>query len=174
MEKRLEGLRDLVMAARFVGAPLSGCVDWAVEALDDGPEDLGLRALASLDRGNEEAIRLKAKDLLDDFGNDEPVDDSPDFWAGRYLAHLAHGYFEGSLPLPALCESIDGLDRRLGSPDWLAILKRSSDFCADIPAYREPFEAELKYLSRLWSHAGNLSEFKNAYDYRISSKHDLR
>ena len=37
-----------------------------------------------------------------------------------------------------------------------------------------PFEAELKYLARLWSHAGSAADFLGAYDYRISGKHELR
>jgi hypothetical protein len=171
MSKKYDGLQDFYMASRIFGAPLSGCVDWAAETLEEDREDEALRSLASLDRRDEPGIKIRAEALV---GGEAPAETSAEYWGGRYLARLAHAYFERQMGIEALGSAIEELDAKLDSPDWLGILKRTSAFCADIPGYREAFEAELKYLSRIWLHAGSLPDFKNAYDCRISSKHDLR
>ena len=168
MVKKYEGLRDAYMEAKLLGKDFSGCIDWAAKELGKDGKDKGLAALAAADRRDGKAARQLVEDLL----GDGPAED--ELWAGRKIAESARRYFDGEEDAGRLTAEIAALHSNLGSPDWLATLRRSSEFLADIPAYREPFEAELKYLARLWSHAGNSAEFLEAYDYRISGKHELR
>jgi len=168
MVKKYEGLRDAYMEARLLGKDFSGCIDWAAGAIGKDGADEGLSALAAADRKDGKAARQLVESLL---GNDPSEDE---FWAGRRIADLARRYFAGEEGAGRLTAEIAALHSSLGAPDWLATLRRNAEFLADLPAYRDPFEAELKYLARLWSHAGSTAEFLDAYDYRISGKHELR
>lgn len=168
MVKMYEGLRDAYLEAKLLGKDFSGCIDWAAGEIGKDGTDDGLSALAASDRRDGKAIRQLAEGLL---GND-PLED--ELWAGRRIAELARHYFAGEEGARRLTTEIAALHSSLGAPDWLATLSRNAEFLADLPTYREPFEAELKYLARLWSHAGSTAEFLDAYDYRISGKHELR
>lgn len=169
MVKNYEGLWNAYMEAKLLGRDFSACIDWATEeAGRDGNCLGGLAALAATDRKDGRAARRLAEELLGDSAAEDEL------WAGRRIAESARRYFEGEEGAGRIAAELDLLHPGLGSPDWLATLRRNAGFLVDIPAYREPFEAELKYLSRLWAHARSSAEFLDAYDYRISGKHDLR
>ena len=168
MVKKYEGLVDAYMEAMLLGKDFSGCIDWAArEAGKDGADE-GLAALAATDRKDGKAIRQLAEGLL------EGRTAERELWAGRRIAESARRYFDGEEGAGRLGAEIAALHSSLGSPDWLSTLRHNAEFLADLPAYREPFEAELKYLARLWSHAESTADFLGAYDYRISGKHELR
>jgi len=168
MVKKYEGLRNAYMEALLLGKDFSGCIDWAAgEAGKDGA-DGGLKALAAAERQDGKAIRRLAEEMLEDGAAEGEL------WAGRRIAESARRYFDSEEGAGRLTAEIAALHSALGAPDWLSTLKRNAEFLADLPAYREPFEAELKYLARLWSHAGSSAEFRDAYDYRISGRHELR
>lgn len=168
MDGKYEGLWNSFMASKLLGEPIGNCVDWAAKALDEGSGDEGLRQLAALAGEDPEAIEESVGQLLG------MASAETELWAGRHIARMAQGYFEGRREPRDVDAELSRLYSGLGSPDWLSTLKRDCEFSADLPEYREPFEAELKYLSRLWSHARDLADFMHAYDCRISGKHDLR
>lgn len=168
MVKKYEGLRDAYMETRLLGKDVAGCIDWAARELAKGGPDEGLATLAAADRKDGKAVLQLVEGLLGD-GSVEA-----ELWAGRRIAESARRYFDGEEGAEGLATEIAALHSSLGSPDWLSTLRRNAEFLADLPAYREPFEAELKYLARLWSHAGSSADFLDAYDYRISGKHELR
>lgn len=168
MVKKYEGLLDAYMEARLLGKDFSGCIDWAAGELGKDGADDALASLAALDRKDGKAIRQRVEELLGEGSAEEA------FWAGRRISESARRYFDGGESAAGLAAEIAALHSGLGSPDWLSTLRRNAEFLADLPAYREPFEAELKYLARLWSHAGSSADFLGAYDYRISDKHKLR
>ena len=168
MVKKYEGLRDAYMEAKLLGKDFSACVDWAAGELGKGEAEAGLAALAAADRKDGMAARRLAEELL----GADPAED--ELWAGRRIADSARRYFDGEEGAERLAAEIAAFHSSLGSPDWLSTLKRNAEFLADLPAYREPFEAELKYLARLWSHAGSAADFLGADDYRMSGNHELR
>jgi len=168
MVKKYEGLLDAYMEAKLLGKDFSGCVDWAAgEAGKDGADD-ALATLAAVNRNDGKAIRQRVEELLGEGSAEDEL------WAGRRISESARRYFDGGEGAEGLAAEIAALHSGLGSPDWLSTLRRNAEFLDDIPAYRDPFEAELKYLARLWSHAGSAADFLGAYDYRISDKHELR
>lgn len=163
-------LADALLSARFLSSGYAACIGWAAGRLGAGADDPAIGRLAGRDAGDATAIGGDCEEIL---GGDPAVDPALlQEWAGRYLARAGRLFAEGGMDLEAIQGPIARLAEILGKPDWLVILARNCEYAQGLPAYRAAFEAELKYLSRLWTHAPLLPDFLRAYDQRVSSKHN--
>ncbi len=170
MKKTELDLVDALFSARHLGTGYASCLEWAAERIAEGDSSPALRALAGREPGDATVIRKDCELIL---GMDAIADqDMVLEWAGRYLAKAGRLFAEGSLGLERIQGPIAKITELLGKPDWLVILARNCEYASGLPAYRAAFEAELKYLSRLWSHAQGIADFLRAYDQRVSSKHN--
>lgn len=170
MKKTELDLVDFLLSARHLGTGYASCIEWATERMALGESSPGLTALAGRDPGDATAIRKDCELILgmDPFADQAMVLE----WAGRYLVRAGRLFAEGSLSLEGIQGPIARITEILGKPDWLVILARNCEYALGLPAYRSAFEAELKYLSRLWSHSPGIADFLRSYDQRVSSKHN--
>lgn len=170
MKKTELDLVDCLLSARYLGTGYAPCIEWAAERRAAGESSPALSALAEREPGDATAIRKDCEQIL---GMDPLADqDTLLEWAGRYLVRAGRLFAEGSLGLEHIQGPIAKITEILGKPDWLVILARNCEYASGLPAYRAAFEAELKYLSRLWSHSPGIADFLRAYDQRVSSKHN--
>lgn len=139
------------------------------QAMDELVDSL-LAALAARDMEDAPEIKADCSFIL----GFDPLDCPSKLpeWAGRQLAWMGQGFAAGKLDLSDVQEPIARLAEVLKRPDWLVTLARNCEYAQGMPAYRAAFESEFRYLSRLWSHSPGLSEFLQAYDQRVSSKHN--
>ena len=150
--------------------PPSVCVAWAIDRLERNEEggDLSVALLAGLNADDE--VRPLVERILASHGAGA-VDEH--LTAGKYIVELRRRYQEGSETYETLDLKLSCLYRALGYPTWLVMLSRNCEFATDVPAFREPFEAELAYIAGLWDAAESTDDFLRRYDRGVSNSHDL-
>ena len=167
--KAIDDLRRHYFLVRAGLSPASVCIDWAIERLERDEEN-GDRNVPLLAGANtEDEARQLTQLILDSYlanGDDQLA-------AGKYIVDLRGAYQAGRETHDTLESKLWRLYRTLDYPDWLVMLSRNCEYATDIPAFREPFEAELTYISGLWDQVDSADEFHRLYDRAVSDQHDL-
>lgn len=148
----------------------SSFIDWAIERLEAEEEDNDLEiVLLASARTEEEALPLTEK-ILHRY---MPEDLNLELVAGKEIVHLHSRYLKGELSISNLDDIINNIYVRLNYPNWLVMLSRNCEYATDIDNFKKPFEAEFKYIARLWASSTSVAEFNDAYSRKVSDMHSL-
>ena len=165
-QKRLQELVECLYAFRYLDKSLQSCRDWAIAELEDGNTTDDVAILAGLD----EITYHEVKPYIDRIVGREVLEDKADveLWSGKQIVVLREAYTSDRMSIKELNKAIAKLEHRLDHPGWLRVLAYNSEY-SDL--WIEPFDAELKYISDLWTEAIDLNAFKQKYDRISSEKH---
>jgi hypothetical protein len=167
--KAVDELKHHYFLVRAGLGPVSVCIDWAIERLERNEEngDRNVALLAGADTDDE------ARQLTELILESHQRNGDDQLAAGKYIVDLRHAYQAGRETDDTLEWKLWRLYTTLGYPDWLVMLSRNCEYATDVPAFREPFEAELAYISGLWDQVESADEFHRLYDRAVSDQHDL-
>ncbi len=171
MNQEYHKLFDLYIEAEIYGGNYKKCVDWAVEQILIGIDNIQINILAGIDPTNRYEVRYYVQKILeDDF---QVNDDELESWAGKYIVHLADEFLSDRITIHELDNKLSTLYYKLDYPDWLSMLSRNCEYATDIDNFEKPFLDELNYITGLWSVSKNIDEFRAKYDRKISKSHDV-
>jgi len=160
--------RDYFLVRTGLG-PVSACIDWAIQRLEHNEEDGDRNVTLLAGANSDDEARQLAQTVL----NSHAAGDDDQMAAGKYILELRRAYQAGRESYDTLELKLSTLYRFLGYPNWLVMLSRNCEYATDIPAFREPFEAEFAYISGLWEKVASSEEFHRQYDRAVSNEHDL-
>jgi hypothetical protein len=146
------------------------CVSWAMDRLEsgevEGDEEVVQLACST---GRHEVLTL-TEHLVERYCGREALD--PALVAGKYLVALRHDYQRGVHTIRSLSDKLPAISRELGFPAWMTVLCRNCKYATVVEEFRQPFEEEFAYLTRLWALAKTRADFEDAYKPSISRTHD--
>jgi hypothetical protein len=152
------------------GGDYHECIQWAVDRLrrnEEGDDEEIVLLAASSARSE---VLAFAEHVVGRYSGYQALD--PQLAAGKYIVALRHDYLRHVETLRTLESKLLSLYERLAFPGWLAVLSRNCRYAKEGPQYREYFEKEFAYLSRLWAVASSRAHFEARYNRAISAKHD--
>jgi hypothetical protein len=152
------------------GGDYHECIQWALDRLrgneEGDDEDIVLLAASSV----RSEVLAFAEHVVERYSGYQALD--PQLAAGKYIVTLRHDYLRHVETVRTLESKLLSLYERLNFPGWLAVLCRNCRYAKEGRQYREYFEKEFAYLTRLWAVAGSRAHFESRYNRAISAKHD--
>ncbi len=152
------------------GGDYRECIEWALERLrrDEEDDDTDIALLAA-SHTPVEALTL-AELVIERYSGYQALD--AQLAAGKYLVTLRHDYLRGIETVPTLETKLHALSERLRFPAWLIVLCRNCRYANEANHYRDLFDKEFAYLTRLWAVATSRLQFESRYNRAISARHD--
>lgn len=153
-------------------ADITSCIDWAIKRLqlDEEGDDLEVVLLAAAN-DSEEALPL-IEIVLERYIGLDSID--YEFLAGKYIAALRSRYLAGDESIQSIDAILTKLSYKIAYPSWFVMLSRNCEYATDVEDFRQPFEQEFEYISKLWESANSRVEFEASYDREVSNGHDVK
>lgn len=171
MNQEHQKLFNLYIEAELYGSGLEKCVNWAVEQIIDGIDNMQINILAGLSSNDPSEIRHYVQKIL---GHDFHItDDNLESWVGKHIVHLANEFLAEKISIHELDNKLSTIYCKLDYPDWLTMLSRNCEYATDIDVFEKPFIDELNYITELWATSNNINEFRAQYKREISKSHDV-
>lgn len=167
-EKSKQKLKDILIDVELLDLSYQKCIDWAVEELVNGEDDLDVCILAGANINDIEEIKMYIRKIVPDY--DDNKNGKMEERAGAIVVEYGQKYFDGEITVWDLDKILDKLYVRIDYSDWLVMLGRNCEYATDIDCFFMPFEKELRYIMGLWQSYPRYEEFKDNYDRNTSNK----